>query len=630
MANGAGPKLNFRGLASARPRGLLGALVRACSDPVSARKQARGLGYPRRAVLRLAPVLGVAALALAFATPALAQTQLLPGVTYQEDVQFTPHGPVAIRVVTGPRPTGLYRLEPALSNETVTGRETLTSMERRLSSQGTAVGINADYFTFSDGHPSGILVRDGALVSPPNAGRSSLGIGADGTLDVRRVRLAGAWRGLGDQRPLNGFNAPPGSNGISLFTPDWGASTPRVPGALVVALSPFPPATPGTDLVGVVADSEEGQPVELAPGTAALVARGAAARALASEAPLGANVTIGLTLRPGWPGVADAVGGGPVLVSDGRPVFSAHERFTTSQLFPRAPRSAVGQLADGRVILVAVDGRQSGYSVGMTNFELAQTMMRLGAVRAMALDTGGSTTLAFDGTLLNRPSDGRERPIATALMVMYSGVYARPPALPVVSPNGDGVDDAQGLSYKVVRPSTVSVTLKAPDGTVGFQAVVPREPGTYQVAFPPSSPSAQPGALAEGQWTLTVSATDDQGMTSSATRRFWVNSTLGFLRLQPRTLLLPPRGRNVTIRWTQTRAARTTARVETQQGVLLRTVARATYQPGEIAVVWNGIRKDGHTAYGGLYRVVVTAQNALGSVSLEAPLRVRRVAGARK
>ena len=70
-------------------------------------------------------------------------------MTYQEDVQFTPHGPVAIRVVTGPRPTGLYRLEPALSNETVTGRETLTSMERRLSSQGTAVGINADYFTFS-------------------------------------------------------------------------------------------------------------------------------------------------------------------------------------------------------------------------------------------------------------------------------------------------------------------------------------------------------------------------------------------------------------------------------------------------------------------------------------------------
>ena len=81
------------------------------------------MGYPRRAVLRLALVLGGGlALALAFASAALGQTtQLLPNVTYRDDVQFTPHGPVAIRVVTGPRPTGLYRLEPALSNETLTG-----------------------------------------------------------------------------------------------------------------------------------------------------------------------------------------------------------------------------------------------------------------------------------------------------------------------------------------------------------------------------------------------------------------------------------------------------------------------------------------------------------------------------
>jgi Phosphodiester glycosidase/FlgD Ig-like domain len=585
-------------------------------------------------VLRLPLALGGAlALALAFATTAYGQTtELLPGVTYEDDVQLTPHGPVAIRVIRGPRPTGLFRLEPALSNETVIGRETLTSIEHRLGNDGTAVGINGDYFSFRDGHPSGILMRNGALVSPPNGGRSSLGIGLDGTLDVERERLSGSWQGLGQRRALTGLNAPPAANGASLFTSDWGGSTPSLPGALALVLSPFPTAAPNTDLVAPVSDTSAGAPVPVEPGTAVLVARGAAARILATEAPLGSNVTIRLALVPSWAGIADAIGGGPILVRNGRPVFSAGEGFTTSQLAPRAPRSAVGQLPDGRILLVAVDGRQAGYSVGLTNFELAQTMMRLGAVRAMALDTGGSTTLAFDGTLLNRPSDGRERPISTALLLTYSGVYAPPPKVGVVSPNGDGVDDRQQLSFKVVRPSTSTVTLREPDGTTVFQQSGLRQPGSYRVAFPPPSLAvtsrrngAAPGSPPDGRWTFTVAATDDEGAASSATRRFWVNSTLGYLRLAPRTLALRARGGKVRIGWTLTRTARVTVRVETASGTLLRTVARGTYRPGRASAVWNGMRKDGRPAFGGTYQVVVSAENAVGSISLTQELRIRRL-----
>ena len=584
-------------------------------------------------MFRLALALGAGiGVALAVAGTACGQsTQLLPNVALRDDVQFTPHGPVAIHVVTGPRPTGLYRLEPGLSNGTVTGRETLTSMERHLDPQGTAVGINADYFSFRDGHPSGILVRDGTLVSPPNPGRSSLGIAPDGTLDVRRVRLRGFWQGLDDSHPLNGFNAPPPADGVSLFTSEWGKSTPAIPGALVLVLSPFATATLNTDLAGAVTDSATGAAVELEPGTAALVARGAAARALAVEAPLGANVTLRLGLQPDWSGIADAVGGGPVLLENGRPVLSANEGFTTSQLLPRAPRSAVGQLADGRILLVAVDGRERGYSVGLTNFELAQTMMRLGAVRAMALDTGGSTTLAFDGTLLNRPSDGHERPIATALMLLYSGVYAPPPKVTVVSPNGDGVDDSQTLSFKIVRASTTTVTLQAPDGSVALRETGLRQPGVYRVAFPPP-PAAQPagsrrtanGSIPDGPWKLTVSATDDESRASTATRRFRVNSTLGFLRLSPSALLLPPRGRPLRISWTQARPARVTVRVTTPSGILLRTVVRRSYVAGRNSTVWNGLRRDGLRAFGGPYEVTVTAENGLGSVSLSRPLLIRR------
>jgi hypothetical protein len=250
----------------------------------------------------------------------------------------------------------------------------------------------------------------------------------------------------------------------------------------------------------------------------------------------------------------------------------------------------------------------------------------------MGLDSGGSSTLAFEGALLNRPSSGRERAISTALMLQYFGVYAAPPAQEVVSPNGDGAAEEQRLSFKVVRPSTVTTTLTAPDGSVAFQESLPREPGSYGVAFPPPTadpaqvPPVEPGQTAEGRWTLTVDATDDQGLPSSATRRFWVNSTLGFLRIAPARLVLPPRGASATIGWTQSRPARVRITVETPAGIVVRTVAARRFEPGTPAVAWNGRLPSGKLAPGGRYVVRVTATNEVGTVDLSAPLTVRRTA----
>ena len=159
----------------------------------------------------------------------------------------------------------------------------------------------------------------------------------------------------------------------------------------------------------------------------------------------------------------------------------------------------------------------------MTNFELAQALVRLGAVTAMAFDGGGSTEMAFDGTVLNRPSGGAERPISTALAFAYTGAFARAP-LPVVSPNGDGVDDVEPLSYKLIRPSSVSVTLTAPDGSTPVTQTLDQLPGTYPVPFPPAAGTAP---LA-GVWKLAVTATDDLGQQTSMTQAFTVDDTLGF------------------------------------------------------------------------------------------------------
>jgi Phosphodiester glycosidase/FlgD Ig-like domain len=590
-------------------------------------------------VIRLAVLVVLAAAVGAWLTaaPASAQaTPLFPGASYERSVQFTPHGPVSLHVVRGPRPVGLYRLRPVLSNESIVLRETVSAMQKRLSTQATSVGVNGDYFAPSDGRPSGILLRDGVLATPPNSARSSAGVTLDGLLDVRRVSFRGTWRGTGQRRALNFLNKVPGTNGISLFTSDWGTATPRISGAFMVALGSFPPATPNTDLAVPVTTATAGTSLRIAPGTAVLVARGNAAAKLQAEAQPETVVTLRLILQPDWSVVSDAIGGGPVLVRDGAPVYRSNEGFTTSQLAPRGPRTAVGQRADGGIVLITTDGRQPGFSVGMTNFELAQALVRFGAVRGMGLDGGGSSTLAFEGTVLNSPSDGRERAVSTALMLQYFGVYAPPPLEAVVSPNGDGVAEAQELSFKVVRPSTVTATLTAPDGSILWQEALAREPGTYEVAFPPllppppeGEPPPQPTTplpTAEGRWTLTVTALDDQGLTSTTTRRFAVNSTLGSLRVAPLRVVVRPAGGRADIRWAQARAARVKVTIETPEGVVVRTVSNVTLQPGEQTVTWDGRGANRKPVAGGRYEARVTATNELGAVSMTQSLTVRRVA----
>ena len=577
----------------------------------------------------IGPVTG-AALALAAASPAAAETRtLLPGVTYERGVQFTPHGPVALHVVVGPRPTGLYALRPVLSNESIPGLERVTAMQKRLSAGATMVGVNGDFYNFATGRPSGVLLRDGVVDSPPFGDRSSVGVTADGALDVRRVEFFGTWKGLGQRRAINEVNQLPGPNGVSLFTSSYGPATPAQAGTVEAVIFPFPPATPNTDLVGPVGQLTSGGGTPIPVGGAVLVARGTAAQKLLEEAPVTTNLAVRIIFRPEWAGVTQAVGGGPVLVRNRGPVFRALEAFSAQQLVPRAPRTAVGQLADGRVILVVTDGKRPGYSVGMTNFELAQTLVRLGAVTASGFDGGGSSTLAFDGSILSRPSDpGGERAVSTSLQLMYYGVYT-PPAAPVVSPSGDGVGESQALSYKLVRPSAARVSLTAPDGTVVFAENAQKPAGVYQVAFPPlpADPTLPPPALAEGTWRLDVAATDDLGRSSSSRQTFSVNNTLGAVRLSAAKLVARlSHGPTISAGVDLSRAATVTVTAETSSGVRVATISSRRATPGRFVAAWNGTTRGGRAlVYGGLYAIRFRAVNELGAVELVSkPFRVTR------
>jgi exopolysaccharide biosynthesis protein len=121
-------------------------------------------------------------------------------------------------------------------------------------------------------------------------------------------------------------------------------------------------------------------------------------------------------------GVWNTLSFGPALVADGTVLDGIDEvevdtNFGNHSIQGDQPRTAVGVVDDNHLLLVVVDGRSSGYSAGASMTELATLMQGLGAVTAYNIDGGGSSTMVFDGEVVNRPSNGGERGTSDILYV---------------------------------------------------------------------------------------------------------------------------------------------------------------------------------------------------------------------
>jgi len=131
--------------------------------------------------------------------------------------------------------------------------------------------------------------------------------------------------------------------------------------------------------------------------------------------------------RQGSDGTSQVVGGFPVLLARGGRVGDLLVTENPSFAAARHPRTAVGFDPVRRLLwLVGVDGRQPGYSDGMTLPELAGLFEALGVTEAVNLDGGGSTVMVLEGIPVSRPSDAEgERPVVNALAVVRDPAFCR-------------------------------------------------------------------------------------------------------------------------------------------------------------------------------------------------------------
>lgn len=116
-----------------------------------------------------------------------------------------------------------------------------------------------------------------------------------------------------------------------------------------------------------------------------------------------------------------AGGVGDVMIWDGQITDSAGWTYASDG---RNPRTALGVKADGTLVLYAVDGRQSGYSAGLSQKDLAEELLDRGCQWAVNLDGGGSTAISVwvpgqsGPSVINIPSEGTARSCATYLLLV--------------------------------------------------------------------------------------------------------------------------------------------------------------------------------------------------------------------
>ncbi|MFF1528494.1 phosphodiester glycosidase family protein [Cellulomonas sp. NPDC058312] len=122
-------------------------------------------------------------------------------------------------------------------------------------------------------------------------------------------------------------------------------------------------------------------------------------------------------------GVWNTLSFGPAIVTDGEVVDGIEDVEVDTNVGNHSiqgdqPRTAVGVVDANHLVFVVVDGRSPGYSAGVDLTELAGIMQSLGATTAYNLDGGGSSTMYFDGELVNDPlGEGAERATSDILYV---------------------------------------------------------------------------------------------------------------------------------------------------------------------------------------------------------------------
>ncbi|MEG4960321.1 MULTISPECIES: phosphodiester glycosidase family protein [unclassified Microcoleus] len=369
--------------------------------PLGWRPQVFSLGNPNRLVIDIRP-------------DSLIEKNILwaQGVRWRQQYQNlgTARFPV-VWLEVNPRQTGV-KVRPILSNPP-TDKGTAPLLQTAEVS-GTAAAINAGFFNRINRLALGAIRRENKWLSGPILNRGAIAWNDRGEFVINRLTLQETLITPANQRlPVSHLNSAYVQSGIGRYNPDWGTT--------------YTPFSENEIVVTVAGDRVVSQsPGGAAETTTFPIPANGYILALRSDFSPVPQLSIGTLLRLETNTIpADfnrfpyILGGGPVLVQNSRIVLDAKaEGFSDAYVRQTAIRSAIGRTAAGNLLIVAVHNRAGG--AGPNFAELAQILQQMGAVEALNLDGGSSTSLYLGGSLLDRP------PSTAARVHNAIGIFIQP------------------------------------------------------------------------------------------------------------------------------------------------------------------------------------------------------------
>ena len=332
-----------------------------------------------------------------------------------------------------------------LANTRLLGRETISSMAGRLAQQDIPLlaGVNGSFGLRGDRVGRGgvifnLHIQDWELVSiaprrdwwgfpPPSPwGETSFGVTTDGDFLLDAVELNGVIHINGESLEVDCINQirETGCAAV-IYTPRFGGQTLARRSYEVVLKELELPLT-GRYRSNFKIDAVNRRGNSTIPSNGVVLALDYQL-AVKWDATFraGGTGTLEIALSPTkWQRVPDGIGGNLRLLRNGEiepELVDFHQSGGRSNYRHRNgarlnPRSALG-FNDDKLFLIAVDGRQYGYSIGMTLYEMADFLRALGAKHAINFDGGSSSALWGLDSIVNRPSRGYERSVFNVAMI---------------------------------------------------------------------------------------------------------------------------------------------------------------------------------------------------------------------
>jgi hypothetical protein len=254
----------------------------------------------------------------------------------------------------------------------------------------------------------GASISNGRLVES-SSGRTAFYITADRVPHIGVITTKATLLASDKTLPIQTVNRPPAANGLFLFTRDfqW-----ELPAGLRLRLANAPLGAHGDWKATVTGEFNAGKINTDDLAELVLVAAGDEAKAQVANLKTDTEVVFKMEVPEAGQPVTQAVGGGVILLKDGELPFAPGTGDKA-----RHPRTTIG-FNDDEIMLMTVDGRQPGWSIGMRYEDLAVFMKEWGMKEALNLDGGGSTTAIVRDVVENRPSDGGLRRNANGVIVV--------------------------------------------------------------------------------------------------------------------------------------------------------------------------------------------------------------------